>query len=305
MSAELATSPGARTLLRARVALALLTTIWGSTFVVVEAGLGGASPFVLVTARFALASVVLVLWRPRALVPALRATGAALPLTVAMVAGFGLQTFGLQTTTPARSAFLTSLMVVFVPAFELMHTRRLPRPRLLVAVGIAALGVFALFHPVALEWRLGDTLTLLSAVTFGYYVFALSRIAKQHEVVTLVLAQTLGIAVLSVPCMFVFDTITFDFAPGTLLVVAYLGIICSALTFMVMTRAQAVVPAVEASVIYTLEPVIAALFSLALARDVWRWQLAAGGVLVVLATLVAATAPSEARLVGAVPTGPT
>lgn len=294
MSARVAVAQIPATLLRARVALALLTTIWGSTFVVIEAGLGGASPFVLVAARFALASLVLALWRPRALGPALRATVAALPLTVSMVAGFGLQTFGLQTTTPARSAFLTSLMVVFVPAFELIRMRRLPRPRLLVAVAVAALGVFALFHPVALEWRLGDTLTLLSAIIFGYYVVALSRLAQLHDVTVLTLAQTLGIAVMAVPCALVFDTITFDFAPGTLLVVAYLGIVCSAFTFTVMTRAQAIVPAVEASVIYTLEPVSAALLSLALARDVWRWQLAAGGSLVVIATLVAATSSPEA-----------
>jgi drug/metabolite transporter (DMT)-like permease len=280
---------------RARLALALLTVIWGSTFVVVEAGLGGASPFVLVASRFALGSVVLLLWRPRALGPALRATRVALPLTLTMVLSFGLQTFGLQTTTPARSAFLTSLMVVFVPLFELAYTRRWPRPRLLVAVGLAALGVFVLFHPVGLEWRLGDTLTLLSAVSFGYYVFALSRLAQQHDTATLVLAQTLGIALLSVPCALVFDTLTFDFAPRTLLVVAYLGVICTALTFTVMTRAQARVPAVEASVIYTLEPVIAALFSLALGRDSWRWQLAAGGALVVLATLVAGLAPAPER----------
>ncbi len=276
---------------RARIALALLTAIWGSTFVVIEAGLGGASPFVLIAARFAVASVVLVLWRPRSLLPALRATRAALPLTLTMVLSFGLQTFGLQTTTPARSAFLSSLMVVFVPAFELLHTRRAPRPRLLVSVSVAALGVFALFHPVGLEWRLGDTLTVLSAISFGYYVFALSRVAPTHDVQTLVLAQTLGIAVLAVPCALVFDTLTFDFAPGTLLVVAYLGVICSALSFTVMTNAQGTMPAVEASVIYTLEPVYAAVFSLALGRDLWRWQLAAGGGLVVCATLIAATAP--------------
>lgn len=283
-------SPAAA-LTRARIALGLLTIVWGSTFVVIEAGLEGTSPFVLIASRFAVASLVLVIWRPRALWPALRLTRAALPLTLTMVLSFGLQTFGLQTTTPARSAFLTSLMVVFVPLFEIARTRRAPRPRSLISVGLAACGVFALFHPVALEWRLGDTLTLLSAVSFGYYVVALSRIAQQHDADTLALAQTLGIAVLAMPCALVFDTIHFDFAPRTLLVIAYLGVVCSALTFTVMTRAQAIVPAVEASVIYTLEPAIAALFSLALARDVWRWQFAAGGSLVVFAMLVAATAP--------------
>ena len=299
MSAPVASLParpaaGAPTLARARVALVLLTVLWGSTFVVIEAGLGGASPFALIAVRFAIAAAALVAFRPRALVPALRATVPALPLTLTMLLSFGLQTAGLQTTTPARSAFLTSLMVVFVPGFEVLYTRRAPSPRVLGAVLLASLGVFALFHPVGLEWRLGDTLTLLSAVTFGYYVSAVARAAPRFDAVALVLAQSLGIAALAVPCALVFETPRFAFAAPTLLAVAYLGVVCTALTFTVMTRAQAVVAPVEASVLYTLEPAVAAGLSLLFARDVWRWQLGAGGALLLVAALVAATTPDPA-----------
>jgi drug/metabolite transporter (DMT)-like permease len=287
-----AAAPGAMTLGRARVSLLALTLIWGSTFVVIEAGLGGASPFALIAVRFAIAAVALVAIRPSALLPALRATRAILPLTLTMLLSFGLQTAGLQTTTPARSAFLTSLMVVFVPGIEVLYTRRAPAPRVLGAVVLATLGVFALFHPVGLEWRFGDSLTLLSALTFGYYVSAVARAAPRFDAVALVLAQSLGIAALAVPCALLFESPRFDLVTPTLLAVAYLGVVCTAFTFTVMTRAQAVVAPVEASVLYTLEPAVAAGFSLLFARDVWRWQLGAGGALLLVAALVAATSPT-------------
>jgi len=277
---------------RARLALLSLTLIWGSTFVVIEAGLGGASPFALIAVRFAIAAAALVAVRPRALLPALRATRAILPLTLTMLLSFGLQTAGLQTTTPARSAFLTSLMVVFVPGFEVLYTRRMPSSRVLGAVVLATVGVFALFHPVGLEWRLGDSLTLLSALTFGYYVSAVARAAPRFDAVALVLAQSLGIAALAVPCAFLFESPRFDLAGPTWLAVSYLGVVCTAFTFTVMTRAQAVVAPVEASVLYTLEPAVAAGLSLLFARDVWRWQLGAGGALLLVAALVAATSPA-------------
>jgi drug/metabolite transporter (DMT)-like permease len=277
---------------RARLALLSLTLIWGSTFVVIEAGLGGASPFALIAVRFAIAAAALVAVRPRALVPALRATRAILPLTLTMLLSFGLQTAGLQTTTPARSAFLTSLMVVFVPGFEVLYTRRMPSSRVLGAVVLATVGVFALFHPVGLEWRLGDSLTLLSALTFGYYVSAVARAAPRFDAVALVLAQSLGIAALAVPCAILFESPRFDLAGPTWLAVSYLGVVCTAFTFTVMTRAQAVVAPVEASVLYTLEPAVAAGLSLLFARDVWRWQLGAGGALLLVAALVAATSPA-------------
>ncbi len=295
MSAPAALTPpatGAMTLGRARIALLSLTLIWGSTFVVIEAGLGGASPFALIAVRFAIAAIALVVVRPRALLPALRATGATLPLTLTMLLSFGLQTAGLQTTTPARSAFLTSLMVVFVPGFEVLYTRRAPASRVLVAVVLATGGVFALFHPVGLEWRFGDSLTLLSALTFGYYVSAVARAAPRFDAVALVLAQSLGIAALAVPCAFLFESPRFELAAPTLLAVSYLGVVCTAFTFTVMTRAQAVVAPVEASVLYTLEPAVAAGLSLLFARDVWRWQLGAGGALLLVAALVAATSPT-------------
>jgi drug/metabolite transporter (DMT)-like permease len=273
---------------RARAALLLLTAIWGSTFVVIDGALEVVSPFVLVATRFALASAVLAAVRPAAARSLPRLLVPALPLGISTIAGFGLQTVGLESTTPTRSAFVTALMVVFVPGIEWARTRRAPGLLALAAVAVATGGVFVLFHPVELQWRHGDTLTLLSAIAFAYYVVELSRLARLYDAAALVLAQTVTIAALAVPCIFAFDGVP-RLVPGALALsaIAYLALVCTAFTFVVMTRAQAVVPPVEASVIYTLEPVLAAALSALVGREALGWQVTAGGALVLVATLLA------------------
>lgn len=282
---------------KARALLLVLATIWGSTFVAIQTGVGLVSPLVLIALRFALAALVIGACRPALVREGLRLVPRTLVLSLSMLAGFALQTAGLLTTTPARSAFLTSLSVVFVPVLDVLDTKRLPRARLLLAAVLAAAGVLALFHPLGGEWRIGDTLTLLSAVVFAVYILALDRESRRHEAWTLVMAQALAIAALAGAGAGVGHWLGFPArlvpAPAALFVVAYLGIVCTAITFWMMAWAQARVSAVEAAVIYTLEPVVAALFSLALGRDAFSLQLPLGGALVVAAMLVASTDPSE------------
>ena len=109
--------------------LLLLATvaIWGSTFAVVKGALRDCSPLLFNQMRMILAFVALALvhareWRrmSRTAVLAGAVAGACL------AAGYELQTAGLVYTTPARSAFLTGLVVVLVPLFSVWPRLRAP-----------------------------------------------------------------------------------------------------------------------------------------------------------------------------------
>ena len=91
--------------------------IWGATFPVVKGALVDADPWTFLALRFGLAAVLLV--------PLLRARGSygpgmgrAAACGVALFVGYVLQTWGLASTTPARSAFITALSVVLVPLLQ-------------------------------------------------------------------------------------------------------------------------------------------------------------------------------------------
>src|SRR5271169_5662292 len=94
------------------VALLTLTTfLWGTTFVVTKHTLDNFQASELILGRFLVAGIVFL--------PFLRFERklwlAAGELGVTLWAGFATQTIGLRYTTVDRSAFITSMHVIFVP----------------------------------------------------------------------------------------------------------------------------------------------------------------------------------------------
>lgn len=278
---------------RAVGVLVALTFVWASTFVVVQTSLESISPQLLLALRFALTGLLLALLRPQDVrqLPALLIP--ALPLSLSLFAGFALQTEGLLTTTPARSSFLTSLSVVLVPLVELVRSRRPPRAELLGAVALASAGVWVLFLPLRLEWHRGDTLSILGAVSFGFYVVELGRMSRRHSAGALVLAQSVTIALVAGSFAFLVETPRFIPSAGVVVALAYLSLVCTVVTFLLMTWAQARVEPIEAGVIYTLEPVLAAAFSICLGREAPSYKIAAGGALILGAMLISGLGPRE------------
>ncbi|MBK8171022.1 MAG: DMT family transporter [Sandaracinaceae bacterium] len=280
------------TVFRARATLIGLTLIWGSTFVAIQSALAYVSPFVLISIRFALTGAALALIYPRAAREAFRILAQTWPLAIAQFLGFGLQTIGMKTTTPGHSAFITSLFVVVVPVLEAVQRRAWPKKRLLFAVGLAACGIVTLFLPFNGRWTQGDTLTLVSAVSFAYYIVELSRLTQTIKAIELVIAQSISIACMAVPSAFLFETPKLILSIEFFEIVGYLTVICTMVTFIFMTRAQRFVSATEASIIYTLEPVIAAALSIGLGREAFSVQFLVGSVIVLISTLIAALTPA-------------
>src|SRR5688572_8663120 len=104
--------------------LLAMCVVWGASFPVMKRGLDGlaavvgtdAAPPAFLFLRFLTAAALFPLAFPRALrglTPAAVRAGALLCLPFS--AGFLLQVWGLRSTTPAVSAFLTNLTVVATP----------------------------------------------------------------------------------------------------------------------------------------------------------------------------------------------
>jgi drug/metabolite transporter (DMT)-like permease len=160
-----------------------VTFVWGATFVVIHDALYATSPFVFLSLRFALAALLCI--------PFLGAfrggmrrreawDGANLGGLLAL--GFGLQTVGLVEISPARSAFLTSMYVVFTPLLALPILGRVPsRPTLAGLVfSLVGLGMMSWDGGGFTAGR-GDWLTLACAVAFALQIVALDRAANRGD----------------------------------------------------------------------------------------------------------------------------
>src|SRR5262245_5595293 len=113
MSGRLATHPRAGDL-----ALVVAAVCFGSTFLVVQNAIEDVEPVPFLAVRFLIGAAVLwPLGRRRPATPGELRDGAL--AGVALVTGYLLQTIGLQYTGSATSAFITYLLVVFVPLLSI------------------------------------------------------------------------------------------------------------------------------------------------------------------------------------------
>jgi drug/metabolite transporter (DMT)-like permease len=251
----------------ADLALLVLTLFWGTTFHFVKGVLEIASPGVFLAARFATAALVLgavaLARRDRVGAGFLRH---GLLLGLFMLGGFVLQTIGLRHTTPSRSGFLTGLAVLIVPFLARFMLGRRVKIASWVGVVLAVGGLALLTRPfgegVTDAVRLGDLLTTGCAVAFAAQIVFTSEWSPRHPLVPLTLAQvtvTFAGALLLVP----FEASYFDASragafAGT---VAFTGVAMTAVAFFVQNWGQRHTTAVRAALIFSLEPVAAALFS--------------------------------------------
>ncbi|HET6436703.1 MAG TPA: DMT family transporter [Anaeromyxobacter sp.] len=296
----------------ADLALLALTLFWGTTFTFVKDVLYVTTPGVFLSTRFGIAVLVLgavALLRRRPLGTGFFRHGGILGLC--LLATFVFQTIGLLYTSPSRSAFLTGLAVLIVPFVSRFLLGRNVRAASWVGVALAVAGLAILSLPqggLSGKARLGDVLTIVCSLACAFQIALMSEWAPLHPLVPFTLLQiavTFAGSLLLIPL----ETFRFDAQrTGTFVAtVAFTGMWMTAAAFFVQNWGQRHTTAVRAALIYTLEPVTAALFShyyggLALDRSEWI-----GGGLIVLGVVAGEVGGAlEARLSpgrGASPSG--
>lgn len=246
---------------RAELALFATTFIWGSTFVVVKAGSGDISPSLFIAVRFGIGAAIFALFLFKQIRTIRRsAIRKATLLGVMLGAGILLQNHGIYQTTASNAAFITGLMVIFTPLAQMVIERRPPKPGNIAGIIIVTVGLYLLTAPTGSGIRTGDVLILVSAFIFGIYIVMLDLVSKEENVLHISLVQvsvTTLVALLIVP----FEHIVF--VPTTQLIVSllYMGIGATVLTTYVQTRFQKDTTPTRAVIIFTIEPVIAAVLA--------------------------------------------
>ncbi len=235
------------------IALLTFTTfLWGTTFIVTKSALDHFPASELILLRFLVAGIIFI--------PFLRLGRklwlAAFELGFLLWVGFATQTIGLRYTTVDRSAFITSMHVIFVPVLAGMMGRS---TRLIVwlAALIALAGVALLSHDGSSPNR-GDLWTLLCAITWAVYIARLENLTADLPSKPLTAAHLWVVILFSAG----WTTCTgISHGPTPWRAILYLGLFATAATTWFQTIGQKWVSAPQAAVLYTLEPVWAALFS--------------------------------------------
>lgn len=267
--------------------LALWATclIWGVAFPLAKLALQDATPMAFTAARFLLATALVA--------PGLRGItrdewryGGA--LGVLLTLGFATQTIGLNLTTASRSGFITALYIPFVPFIVLLVYRALP-DRLSAAGLVVALGGMTLLtSPAGLAGglNLGDLLTLLCALCFAAHMVATGSFARRFRVERLMMSQIAVSALLTTVATPLLETPRLSPTPILLGIVAYEAVLASVIAIRLQLAAQRVLSPTYAALVYTLEPVVAALTSLLITGDRLAALQWVGGLLIVTGSLL-------------------
>lgn len=272
---------------KAELFLLSCTVIWGGTFVVVKQGLADASPLFFIALRFSLATILFVLLSARSVrqinKPTLRG---GLALGIILFLGFATQTVGLQYTTASKAGFITGLLVVFTPLFQIMIEKRLPKTGNVIGVILVVVGLFLLTSPEGSEFNLGDGLTLICAALFGLYIVFLDMYSKEHDPLQLSFLQFVVTAVLAAVASPLFESIRYSMTLGFMASLAYLTILATVFTLTIQTRYQKDTTPTRAAIIFSVEPVFAAVIAyFSLGERIGSLGIL-GGIIVVLGLLV-------------------
>lgn len=290
---------------RAEVMLVLVTVFWGLSFPLMKSWQEAAvacpggemlSSATLIALRMSLALAVLAAFKPRLVTePTRREHAAGLAIGLTFLIGFLLQVWGLAQTTPARSAFITSLSSAWVPLLAFVVLRTPVAGVTLLGLGIGIVGAAALsldLHDGVGSLGTGEARTLLASVLFAVQVLLLDRLGRavrSSHVTVAFLGLSGGLAALAavalaatgpglaswgawVADMFRQPVVVRDFLLVTLLP--------TVLAFHWMNAYQPYVSAGRAALIYLLEPVFGSFFSVLWGHDELTARLFLGGGLI-------------------------
>lgn len=287
--------PAVRNLsLYATVALVGVCIIWGTTFTVVKDALDDASALVFLTLRFGLATASLWMvfrWRgPLRPGRELLRTGGL--IGIALFAGYLFQTIGLRFTTPARSAFLTGLFIVFVPAIIAFQRKRLPSGSEILGIAAGFVGLAFLASPVSFnDTSIGDALTVVCALAYAVHILLLARFAGTVDLRALTLIQIGTAFILSLSTFWWVEVPVLRLTPRLWLAVGITGILATAVAFLVQTWAQRHVPPTRTAFIFALEPVFAWITSFLVAGERLSVDGATGAALILFGILLVEIKP--------------
>jgi drug/metabolite transporter (DMT)-like permease len=258
----------------AHLLLLTVVAIWGATFVLVKDALQDASPLLFNLLRMTLAFFALAIVNRQQLRHITRgALFSGVIVGLFLAAGYQFQTAGLDRTTPAKSAFITGLVVVFVPLFTIVPSLRpsnTPAPRWTAILGalLAFSGLLLLTTPVAISWQapfadisLGDLLTLICAIAFSGHLLALAHTsARTHtgQLATLQIGTATLVMAITLPLG---GSLHLAVTSRLLIALGVTSLLATAAAFTIQSWAQQHLPPTHTAILLTLEPVFACLAS--------------------------------------------
>ncbi len=283
-------------------ALLLNTIIWGGTFALIKNALTDISPLLFLGIRFFIAAVLLLPFVYTVIRKTNKNTfiaGAVLGLFYFL--GFATQTIGLNYTTATKSGFITGTFVVFIPILQTIIERRIPRWYNIVSIFFVMIGLiflssggdnlFQFINELGSDFNFGDFLTLLCAILFAFQVVYVDVFTKKYDYMPMVFIQLLitglggliGSLILSSVGL---EIVKFNLNSNVIIALIYTSVFASIIATILQLKFQKVVTPTKAGIIYSFEPIMAAILAFFIVGEKISKFGMFGGVFIVIGLLL-------------------
>ncbi len=272
----------------AQIGLIFTTFIWGATFVLVKDALNDAPPFWFGGIRFFIAfGLTLLLVNKDSFNITKTELIGGIVCGFWLFVGYAFQNFGLMQTTASKSAFITSVAVIFVPIILILFYKKNISSQIWASVGLAIIGLYLLINPKGEGINIGDILTLGCAFSFAYHViFQDKYIHIGVNIYRFFLIQTLVVTALSILHGFIFEPTPIVWSNTLWIALIVTGVFATFIGILIMIWAQQILDPSQTVIIFTLEPLFASLFALVVVGEVLGISGWIGGVLIIIGVLV-------------------
>ena len=273
---------------KANILMVIVTMFWGLSYTFMVLGLETLAVYNVVALRCLIAFFVAGLIFYKRMVKVNFKT-----LKYAAIQGFflfllfALSLFGLETTSASNAGFILSLTVVLVPIMSSFIEKKLPSRAVRLAIICTMIGIAILTVQGSFEFRQGDILMAIAALGYSIYLVLNSTFTRSVESISYGVYQ-LGFAGLyALVLTILFETPTLPNTTMSWVAILGLGLICSAFCFIGQTVAQQYTSPTHTGLIFSLEPIFAAMFAIMFLGEGITTKLIIGGGFILIGNLVA------------------
>lgn len=281
--------------------LIIAVLIWGSTFIAQSVGMDSVGPFTFLAVRCVLAVTFLLAvialfeakeikgyfhkWRNKRLW-----IGGVL-CGIALFVAAGLQQVSLVDTDAGKAGFLTALYVILVPVIGIFLGKK-PTVNVLISIILAVVGLYLLSCVGVTAIRTSDLLLVGCALSFAFQITFVERLGSGLDGLRLNCIQCLVCGVLS-GLMMLTENVSFAGIIDCTIPLLYAGILSSGIAYSLQVLGQQRVESNSASIIMSLESVVAVLCGwLILHETMTPWEIS-GCVLVFIAVILSQINPKK------------
>ena len=279
--------------------LLAVVALWGVAPVVSKAAFEKFSPGVLIMLRGVSALIVMAVVINKNFKKIDKSYLVCIPAGIILAVAYIFQFVGLKYTVPSKNAFLENISCITIPLFMFLFIREKPKWYSVMSACICVVGSVILvgngfdFTDFFKGDLKGDILSAIGGLFFGLDTAFTKVYCKGKDPLIYVFLQLCVMTVVSGAYAFIFEgqvfhTFAIAFDVRSVLMVIFLGVICTAVCWVSRAWAMRYVDAVTVSLLVPLSAVVASILSIAFELESFTLNLMVGGLIILVAITISA-----------------